>query len=258
MPANSFSRRTQIVEALQRAGRLSTRALSARFHVSEVTIRTDLALLEKQGWLERVHGGAEAAHPLQVERSFAERRQTHLREKQRIAEAGARLVEPGQTLLLDNSTSAYMMALWLRDQGALQNLRFITNSLPTASLLAPCRECEVMVVGGVVRPETNSIVGPFSPQLLDQIHADVLFLGASGLTAARGLTDADVREVEVKRAMVAHAQRIVALVDWSKLGRESFLTVATIPELDILVTDGRVPDELEAELEANDVRVIQA
>lgn len=258
MTVNSFARRTQIVEALHRENRLSTRELSARFHVSEVTIRTDLALLEKQGWLERVHGGAEAARPFQTERSFAERRLAHPREKQRIAEASGRLVEPGQTLLLDNSTSTHRMALWLRDEGELHNLRIITNSLPTASLLAQCRNCEVMVVAGVVRPETHSIVGPFSPQLLDQIHADVLFLGASGLTAARGLTDADVREVEVKRAMVARAQQVVALVDWSKLGRESFLTVAAIAELDLLVTDGRVPDDLDAALTACGVRVIQA
>jgi DeoR/GlpR family transcriptional regulator of sugar metabolism len=257
MPADSFGRRTQIIEALRHEGRMSTRALSARFGVSEVTIRTDLALLEKQGWLERVHGGAEAAHPLQTERSFAERRQTHLREKQKIAEAAGRLVQPGQTILLDNSTSAHQLALWLREACGLRDLRVITNSFPTASLLAACRDFEIMIVGGVVRPETLSIVGPFAPPMLDQIRADLLFLGASGLTAARGLTDADIREVEVKRAMLARAEQVVALVDSSKLGRESFLTVAPLVDLDILVTDGRIPEELDVELKAYDVRIVQ-
>ncbi len=258
MSAATFDRRTQIVEALQSEGRLSTRDLSARFGVSEVTIRTDLALLEKQGWLERVHGGAEAARPFQTEHSFDERRLAHRREKQKIAAAGGRLVQSGQTLLLDNSTSAHQLALWLRDEGALSDLRIITNSLPTASLLAPCRYYEVLVVGGVVRPGTYSIVGPFVPQMLDPLHADLLFLGASGLTAARGLTDADLREVEAKRAMLARAQQVVALVDSSKLGRESFLTVAALAELDLLVTDGPIPDELDAVLTACGVRTIQA
>lgn len=258
MIADAFARRTRIIEELRREGRLSTRQLSAFFGVSEVTIRSDFALLEKQGWLERVHGGAEVAHPMQRERSFMERSKAHLREKQKIAEAAGRLVLPGQTLLLDTSTSAYQLALWLREASALHDLRIITNSLATGSLLATCRDFEVIVLGGTVRHETLSIVGPFALETLAQLHADLLFLGSSGLTVARGLTDADSREAEIKRAFVARAQAVVALIDASKLGRESFLAVAAIRDLHTLVTDGPLPPELEVELAAHRVRVIQA
>jgi DeoR family fructose operon transcriptional repressor len=94
--------------------------------------------------------------------------------------------------------------------------------------------------------------------MLDQMHADALFIGANGLSVARGLTDADIREVEVKRAMIARAAQVVALVDSSKLGRESFLTVAPVADLDILVTDGTIPPDLEIALKAHSVRIVQA
>jgi DeoR family fructose operon transcriptional repressor len=241
MATETFDRHTRIIDALREQRRISTRALSQRFDVSEVTIRKDLAALEKQGWLQRVHGGAEALRTPQPEQSFAERRHLHAREKERLAEAAAHLVQPGQTLILDNSTSAYQLALQLCQTS---DLRIVTNSFPAASAVAGCRNIEVVVLGGVLRPETSSIVGPFLGQMLDHLHADWLFLGASGVSVARGLTDADIREVEAKRAMVHAARQVVALVDGSKFHAESFLTFATLGEVDILISDEQPPEDI--------------
>lgn len=240
MPS-AFDRRSQILSLLQRERRASTRALSEAFGVSEVTIRSDLALLEREGTVQRRHGGAEISGGYQAELSFADRRHLHAREKQRLAQAAAALVRDGDTILLDNSTSAYQLAHLLGDR---TNLRVVTNGFPIAAALAPCKGVEVILLGGVLRHETASLVGPFAPQMLASLHAHRAFVSAGGLSTARGLTDADIREVEVKRALVQAADELVALVDASKFGREAFLTFAPLADVDVLLTDGPLPPDL--------------
>lgn len=253
MSDSTFDRRTQIIDAVRDAGRLSTGALSQRFGVSEVTIRNDLAALEQQGWLQRVHGGAEAPRAYQIEQSFSERRGVHAREKARLAIAAAGLVRTGDTVLLDSSTSAFQVAMQLcRTPG----LRIVTNSFPAAASISECRGLEVIILGGVLRAETSSVVGPFLPHMLNTLHADWLFLSASGVTVARGLTDADTREVEAKRAMVHAARKVVAIVDSSKFGRESFLTFAALDDLDILICDGVPPAEIASACAEHDVELL--
>ena len=255
MTATAFDRRSKILAYLKDVRRASTRTLSHEFGVSEVTIRNDLALLERSGSLQRRHGGAEMGGALQGELSFADRRHLHAHEKQKLAQAAARLVRKGDTILLDNSTSAWQLAQLLCDKS---DLRVVTNGFPIAAALAPCTGIEVVLLGGILRHETASLVGPFAPQMLASLHADCAFMGAGGLSVARGLTDADVREVEVKRAMVKAADQLVALVDASKFGREAFLTFAALDDLDTLVTDGPVGKEMCEKCADLKVRVIIA
>lgn len=252
---SSFDRRSQLVEALRAEGRLSTRDLCRRFGVSEVTIRHDLSLLERQGWLQRVHGGAEIAQSPLPEMSFGERRSLHAREKHRLALAARDLLADGDTILLDNSTSAYQLALLLRE-GRPQPARVITNSFPAAAALATCAGIEVIILGGVVRGDTLSVVGAFMAQALGQMRADWLFMGAGGLSIERGLSDADIREVEAKQAMIRSARRVAALVDSSKLGRDSFLTVAPLSALAALLTDAVPPAPIAEAVSAQGIRLI--
>ncbi len=255
MAATAFDRRSKILAYLKDVRRASTRTLSMEFGVSEVTIRNDLALLERDGALQRSHGGAEIRAALQDELSFADRRHLHMHEKQKLARAAARLVRKGETILLDNSTSAYQLAQLLVDK---TDLRVVTNGFPVAASLAHCSGIEVVLLGGILRHDTASLVGPFAPQMLESLHADCAFVGAGGLSIARGLTDADVREVEVKRAMVHAADRLVALVDASKFGREAFLTFAALDDLDTLVTDGPIATEMTEKLAEMEVHIVVA
>jgi DeoR/GlpR family transcriptional regulator of sugar metabolism len=200
--------------------------------------------------VQRIHGGAESPRVVQPEQSFGERRHLHKREKALLAMAAAELVQPGQTILLDNSTSAFQLAQHLCER---QSLRIVTNSLPAASAVMHCKGLEVVILGGVLRSETSSVVGPFLEQMLANLHADWLFLSASGVSVERGLTDADIREVEAKRAMAGAARRVVALIDHSKFHRESFLTFARLDEVDILLTDGEPPPDILAACRASQV-----
>ncbi len=236
----AFDRRSEIVKYLQANERASTRQLSTLFDVSEVTIRHDLNELGRRGWVERVHGGAEIVRRMQYEQSFAERQAQNLAAKKKIARTAAELIRPGSTIVLDSSTTAFQLALLLRDRA---DLRVVTNNLQIVSVLSPNKELEIVVVGGIVREETASIVGPPAEEMLARWHADQGFFGAAGLTEQRGLTDVDIREARVKQAMIALVAQVNLLLDISKFGSQAFATFADLGDIDRLITDGPVPQE---------------
>ena len=254
MPA--FDRRSAILEYLQVHGRASTSELSQQFGVSEVTIRTDLAALQGSGWLDRRHGGAEVAPrteaaprtalavPTVGEQPFDQRRALHGPEKAEIARAAAAMVQPGDHILLDGSTTAYHLALQLR---GLQDVTVITNNLRVAQVLAENPGLEVLLIGGVLRGGTWSTVGVLAEEMLAKLHARQGFFGAAGFTLDRGFTDADTREVQVKRALVAAAGRVNVLLDSTKLGQQALLTFAQLSQVHCVVTDrGLAPDYADA------------
>lgn len=235
---NTFERRSEIIQHLQENKRASTRHLSRLFQVSEVTIRNDLVELEKGGWVSRVHGGAEIVQRLQEEQSFAMRQTLYLEEKISIAKAAASLVKPGDTIILDSSTTAFQLALQLKD---FTDLRVVTNNLHVVSVLSVSQGIEVIIVGGVVRSETASVVGPPAEEMMAGWYAHQGFFGASGLTRSRGLTDADIREAQIKKAMVKAVDKVNVLLDASKFGKQAFSTFADFEEIDQLFTDDQIP-----------------
>jgi DeoR/GlpR family transcriptional regulator of sugar metabolism len=237
---DTFDRRSEIIRYLQQNQRASTRALSKVFQVSEVTIRHDLNTLEKHGWLARVHGGAEIAPRLQPEQPFTVRQSLHVAEKVSIAQAAAASIQSGETIILDGSTTAFQLALQLKER---TSLTVVTNNLHVATTLAAYPSIELFLVGGMIRSETWSVVGPPAEEMLAGLHAGKGFFGTAGLTLERGLTDADMREVQLKRAMVKAVDQVNVLLDASKFGQQSFLTFATLAEVDHLFTDDKIPAE---------------
>jgi len=233
-------RRTAILSYLQTIPRASTHSLSEQFQVSEVTIRTDLRWLESQGNLVRIHGGALSGNRVVPEQSFAQRRAQKVEEKQRMARAASAEVRPGDTIILDDSTSAFFMTPHLRD---ITPLRVVTSGLQVASTLAPVYGIEVVLVGGVLKWDTASLVGTLAEEVLAKIHAAKSFLGSSGLVLDRGLTDADFREVQVKRAIIKAVDHVNVLIDSSKFGCQSFLSFATLDDIDHVYCTGDIPPE---------------
>ena len=247
----TFDRRTAILAYVQQHRRASTRQLSDLFGVSEVTIRSDLATLEESGHLSRQHGGAELPGPAQAEQPFELRRGQHPREKVEIARAAAATIEPGDTILLDASSTAYQLALALKDR---RNLTVVTNNVQTAAALAGNPALEIILVGGLVRGDNWSVVGVLAEEMLGKLHATRGFFGTAGLTLDRGLTDADTREVQIKRAMIAATQHVTVLLDASKFGQQSFLTFASLADVDHLIADA-IPEAYREACRLNEVRL---
>ncbi|NJN98879.1 MAG: DeoR/GlpR transcriptional regulator [Anaerolineales bacterium] len=245
-------RRKDILTVLEQEGQLSVLDLSARFEVSEVTIRQDLQALSEQGLLLRTRGRAVATSAM-PEFSFDVRQQQYSTQKVHIGQAAARLVNAGDTIILDASTTAQAMIPYLKN---LSELTVITNGLKAAISLLDSPQIQVILPGGNLRRESISLIGRMQDDLLAGVNVQLGFFGARGLTLEEGLTDVNLNEVTMKAAMVARCRRVVGLVDSRKWGNVAAATFARLDQLDLLITDSDVPPEMLAQVRQQQVEVV--
>ena len=232
---SSDARRELIIDELRRNDEVTVSSLSELLKVSDVTIRKDLQQLEDQGYLTRVRGGAVFSGRGQLELRFAARQQLGLDEKRKLADCAAQYVRPGSTVFLDGSTTVFQMTRMLRH---IQGLTVITNGLYAALELSFAPEITTIVVGGILRKQSSSLVDLLTPELLRRLHVDVAFLSCRGFTIEHGLMESDLREAQLKRAMAQAAQQVVALVDHSKFGHVYIASSLLPEEIHTLIVDG--------------------
>jgi DeoR/GlpR family transcriptional regulator of sugar metabolism len=230
--------------------------LEQRFGISPMTARRDLSDLERQGLARRTHGGAVLPAITAHEDSFATRMEAETEAKRALAEAVLGMLAPRQSVFLDSSSTAYFVARRIVQEGLA--LTLITNSQPVMELVGSSGSAnlELIGVGGTLRRLTRSYVGPFAIHTVLGHFADRLFLSVKGITADGTLTDADPLEAEVKRAMIAHAEEAVLLVDRTKLSARGLSAIGSVGELAAVVTHGVPPAEL-APLRATGVTVVR-
>ena len=223
--------------------------------VSEETIRRDIKALAVEGVAEPVFGGAVLRMgTAPAPRPPVDERQRHEQEgKDAIGAAAARLVEAGQSLILDAGTTTLALAHHLRQHRALT---VITNSLPAAEAAALVPASSVYVIGGKLVLESKSLVGPQAERDLSQISADWAFLGAAAIDRDGGFTSADPYEAEVKRAMIRAAKRVAVLVDHTKFDTRRFASFAKPADIHLLVTTAGIPDAMRRWLKQASVQLI--
>lgn len=250
-------RQEAIAELVRRRGRVAVTDVATRYGVTTETVRRDLAVLERNGVVRRVHGGAVPTGALTfVEKEVRERESAQAAEKDRIAKAAVALVPAdGGSILLDAGTTTARLAALLP---ADRKLVVVTNSVPVAARVAGSAATRLHLLGGRVRGTTQAAVGEETVRALEDLRVDVAFIGANALSAEFGLSTPDAEEASVKRAMVRSAQRVVVLADCSKLGREHLVRFAPLDAIDVLVTDDAADPDLVAELEARGVEVVLA
>jgi DeoR/GlpR family transcriptional regulator of sugar metabolism len=214
--------------------------LQARFGVSPMTARRDLAILAERGIARRTHGGAVLPSIAARENSFAHRLRDAPEAKTRLAEAAFALLAPGETVFLDASSTTYFLARLIAERGL--GVRVITNSLPVLQELS-ASEAEVIAIGGTFRRLTCSYVGPGSVRSVREHFADRIFLSVTGVTPDGMMTDADVLEAEVKRAMLEQAERSALLVDVSKLAARGRQAITSVAAVSIVLADGLDAEE---------------
>lgn len=248
-------RRHEILDNVLRTGRVSVADLSQAFGVSEVTIRTDLQMLAEQGLLVRTHGGAIPAGRLFLELSLALRRQQQTLAKDHIGEAGAALIEDGDAVWLDTSSTALAIARHLAHH---RHVTVLTNSIAIVQELADQPHLDVVVPGGRLRRETASLIGVDGLDFVRRFNIQKGFFGAHGLTVDEGLTDVSVDEAEVKQVLVDLCRQVVAVLDATKWGRAGLASFATLEQIDTIITDQSAPPDLVAQVQAAgvDVRLV--
>jgi len=253
-PLIPAQRRHRIREFLQRHQIVRSATLSEILGVSEATVRRDLVWLEREGEVERTHGGALLTQRLPIEPAYASSALAHPDEKRRIGATAAALAEPGDTIFVNSGTTT---AEVLRQLGArgLTDLTVVTNNL-AAALEAREPGFELILVGGSFRPRSNSVSGRFAAGLIGQVFADKAFIGVDGISLHHGCTTPINTEAEVAGLMIERTQGPVIIVaDHSKWGVVSNFAVAPLSRVNTLVTDEGLAPEWRTALRARSIEV---
>jgi DeoR family transcriptional regulator, glycerol-3-phosphate regulon repressor len=254
-PASRTSnyRQSEIVSLLRQSGRVAVEELATQFGVTLQTIRRDLNELSEAKLVVRVHGGAIIASGV-ANLAYEARQLVAHQHKRLIGAAAARLVPDNASLLINIGTTTEEVAKALVGHSGLL---VITNNLHVANELHRNKSIEVIVTGGSIRQGDGGIVGAVTVAQIEQFRVDIAIIGTSAIDPSGTLLDFDVREVEISRAIIEHARKIVLVADGSKFSRSAPVRIAHLSEIDVFVTD-RLPSQAIAEMcQRCDVEIIE-
>jgi DeoR/GlpR family transcriptional regulator of sugar metabolism len=244
-------RQRKIVELVNEKSSVRVTELSQIFGVTEETIRRDLEKLEKENLLSRSHGGAVSIEKDQSETSYIEREITNAAEKKAIAVEALRIIEPGDQILLDASSTTWYMAKELPDMP----LTVLTNSIKVAIELSKKEQIKVISTGGILLSQSLSYVGPLAERSLTNYHVNKAFISCKGVHLERGLSDLNESQALLKKQMLDIADETILMVDSSKFGTRSFSHIASINKIDQIITDVNIDHETKHQFEEKGIQI---
>nr|WP_321408932.1 transcriptional repressor AgaR [uncultured Carboxylicivirga sp.] len=242
-PNTTVGRRGLILKILDDRGQVNVHELSEQFNVSEVTIRNDLTQLEHKNLLIRARGGAIKTDKVNLEIKLSDKKIQHSKEKEAIGKRAARLIEDGDTIVLDSGTTTKEVANHLH---RFKNLTVITNALNIAAPLAEMEHINIIMPGGVMRKKSLSLVGSIGQNNLKNFFSDKLFIGADGIDAQLGISTPHIEEAALNRTMLKMAKKVILVADSSKFKKRSLAIIGQLTDIDVIVTDrGLAEDDYE-------------
>lgn len=249
----AVERRRQILVGARREGRVAVNDLAEQLQVAPETVRRDLADLERQGLVQRVHGGALPVDRIGFEGTVVSRSGRNQVAKRKIATRAASELRDAEVVFIDEGSTAVLLA------GALdpdRDLTVVTGSIPVVTALNAHPRVSVILLGGPIRSTSLAAAGEWPARMLAELVIDVAFLGTNGLSLQRGLTCPDLAVSSVKRAAVASSLRRVLLADASKFGRDSFSVFARTTDLGLVVTEASAPRSIVEAIRQQGVQVV--
>ena len=247
-----------IIDLLEEKSSVSLRELVERLNASEATVRRDLVKLDEQNELRRVHGGAEEmpgrSKSLRTHlrgSAFLSSKEIYVAEKRAIAERAVAMCEDGDSIIIDGGSSTYMMGEFLLDR----QMNILTNSIPLSVELLENSDNRVSVPGGEMFRKQGIIVSPFEHDIIQSYHASIMFTGAAGI-GEYGLMESDPLLVRAIQKLMKQADRLVVLVDSSKLGKRSNLILSGLDKIDVVITDDGADSKYLKLFEAQGIEVI--
>ncbi|MFI0817836.1 DeoR/GlpR family DNA-binding transcription regulator [Streptomyces sp. NPDC021098] len=256
-----------LLELLARDGKVEVEEAAAELAVSAATIRRDLDELAQQQMLTRTRGGA-VAHHMSYDLPLRYKTARRASEKQRIAAAVARMVEPGAVVGLNGGTTTTEVARAIATRGELSGpsaaegggpaVTVVTNALNIAHELAVRPHIKIVLTGGVARPQSFELMGPLATGVLAEVSLDLAVIGVDALDPERGAAAHHEGEASINHLMARRAARVVVAADSSKLGHRAFARICALEEIGVLVTDTGATEEAIAPYTEAGVRVIRA
>ncbi len=230
----------QITQMLRLYGKVEVGTLCRAFGVTEMTIRRDLAVLVEQDLAVRSHGGAFLPPTSIFNENPYELRITHnLPEKRAIAREALKLLEDGQRIFFDASTTVLCLARLITNA---HNLLVVTDTISTALELNSRHTIKIMCLGGELRKNTGACHGVFAENMLNAMHFNIAFIGVPRISPNGVLTTSSTPELSIKRLAMKNADKVVLMVDHSKLGSPDFLVQGSLEDIDALITDDKMPE----------------
>ena len=248
-------RQLKLLQEVRQRRSATVEQLAEILGVTLQTVRRDVQRLADQGLLVRFHGGVQMPGSTVENLAHTHRETLHAEGKARIARAVAQQVPNGCSLILNIGTTTEAIARALLHH---RGLRVLTNNLNVAATLSGNPDCEVIVVGGVVRSRDRGIIGEAAVDFIRQFRVDIALIGVSGIEADGTLRDFDYREVKVAQTIIEHARETWLAADHSKFNRPAMVQLATLAQIERLFTDAPPPDPFPALLSDAGVQCILA
>ncbi|WP_422350957.1 transcriptional repressor AgaR [Flagellimonas sp.] len=252
---STVDRRSLIIKKLNQTGKVNVSELSGMFGVSEVTIRNDLANLEKKNILIRARGGAMRVDPVGIDYDITEKDKINIKAKQKIGLIAAEYVHQGDTIMIDSGTTAME---FVRNIDKKERITVITNALNIANQFYNNNDINVIIPGGVLRNKSFSLIGAAAEKNLRNYFCDKLFLGVDGLDIDNGLSTPNIEEAHLNATMIEMASQIIVLADSSKIGKRSLAFICPMSKIHVLITDSGIGEEQKSQIENLGIKVVVA
>ena len=252
--SSAKERRALILSLLEQKEVVSVIELSRQTGISEVTIRKDMTVLQNRHLLLRTRGGAMRKPVLNSnnETTISKKRMFNFREKERIGAEAVKMINDGDIIMLDSGTTTLEIAKQL---GKFHNLRILTNAMNIATELMNYKDFDVVLLGGNVRKNSLSMVGPVALLSLHNFRGYKLFLGVDSFSLDEGVSTPNLEEALLNQVMIQQANQVIAVFDSSKFNKRSFVHIADAKELDCIITDEAIPTGMAAKLRAQGIEV---
>ncbi len=234
---NTLSRRSKIIEILNKTNVISVNEISKMFLISEVSVRNDFTFLEKKGFLIKTRGGAIRKQPSNFDLNLNQRLKHNFNQKQKIGKRAIEFIGDGSTVIMDSGSTTIEVANNLEGK---KNIKLITNSLPIAEIVADNNQIEVIIAGGTLRPEMRSLIGPITEKTILNYYCDVAIVGADGIDPDVGFYTKLESEASLVQTMIKVSRKTIVVTDSSKFGKKRFVKIADISEVDIIITDNNI------------------
>jgi len=246
-------RRGKLLELVRSQGFASLNGLAGLLAVSESTVRRDLEALEDTGAIKRTHGGVFYTGPSPKLTHFDIRQQANWSKKRQIAAAASRLIEDGDTILLDGGSTTYELAQLLVGRP----LQVVTNSLPVATLFTSSDRGDLVLVGGIVHTHTGVMLGPYANEMLAKLNVRRAVLSVAGANE-RGFYNSNPLVVEAEQAMMRAADEVIIVADSTKFGHASLAHLCELGDVETLVVDRELSSEWQRRMIDNEVTLVLA